>query len=92
MEEIELIFKRRYYFKRNVLEIYNQEKKSYFFRIDENKYKLFLNLVNNHLKNDLEIITIDYTKYEEKIGFINKNKSGVDHKLTVFISMLVYVQ
>ena len=71
--EIELIFKRRYYFKKNVLEIYNQEKKSYFFRIDENNFKPFLNLIKYHLKNDLEDITIDYSKYEEKIGFVNKN-------------------
>ena len=72
-KEIELIFKRRYYFKKNVLEFFTQAKKSYFFRIDENKFKSFLDLMKNHLKNDLEDITIDYSRYEEKIGFINKN-------------------
>ena len=71
--EIELIFKRRYYFKKNTLEFYTQSRKSYFFRIDENKYKSFLDIMKYHLKNDLEDITIDYSKYEEKVGFINKN-------------------
>ena len=71
--EIELILKRRYYFKKNVLEFFTQSKKSYFFRIDENKFKSFLDIIKYHLKNDLEDITIDYSRYEEKVGFINKN-------------------
>ena len=71
--EIELILKRRYYFKKNVLEFFTQSKKSYFFRIDENKFKSFLDIMKYHLKNDLEDITIDYSRYEEKVGFINKN-------------------
>ena len=73
LENIELIFKRRYYFKKNVLEIFDQNRKSYFFRIDESKFKIFLESIRFHLKNDLEDITIDYSKFEEKIGFINKN-------------------
>ena len=73
LKGIELIFKRRYYFKKNVLEIYNQERKSFFFRIDEKHFKTFLNSIKFYLKYDLEEITIDYSKYEEKIGFINKN-------------------
>ena len=52
LKNIELIFKRRYYFKRNVLEIYNQDKKSYFFRIDENIFELFLDKLKNNLKNE----------------------------------------
>ena len=70
---IELIFKRRYYFKKNALEIYNQDKKSYFFRIDETKFKSFLDTLKYQLKNDLEDITIEYTKTDNKIGLINKN-------------------
>ena len=73
LDEIELIFKRRYYFKKNVLEFYTESRKSYLFRIDEAKFKSFLDIMKYHLKNDLEDITIDYSKFEEKIGFINKN-------------------
>ena len=73
LSHIELIFKRRYYFKRNVLEIFTQKKRSYLFRIDENKFKFFLDTLKFHMKNDLEDITIDYSRYEEKIGFVNKN-------------------
>ena len=74
-EEIELIFKRRYYFKKNALEFFTQSKKSYFFRIDEGNFKSFLDTMKYHFKNDLEDITIDYSKFEEKIGFINKNNA-----------------
>ena len=74
-EEIELVFKRRYYFKKNALEFFTQSKKSYFFRIDEANFKSFLDNMKYHLKNDLEDITIDYSKFEEKIGFINKNNA-----------------
>ena len=73
LKNIELIFKRRYYFKRNVLEIYNQDKKSYIFRIDEKNFTSFLDILKNNLKNDLEDITIDYTTIEKKVGLINKN-------------------
>ena len=73
LEKIELIFKRRYYFKKNVLEFYTQDKKSLFFRIEESKFKPFLDSIKFYFSNELEEITIDYSKYEEKIGFINKN-------------------
>ena len=73
LSHIELVFKRRYYFKRNVLEIFTQKKRSYFFRIDENKFKSFLDILKFQMKNDLEDITIDYTRYEERIGLVNKN-------------------
>jgi hypothetical protein len=72
LKEIELIFKRRYFFKKNVLEIYTQDKKSYFFRINEKNFDSFFNNLKNYLKDDLEDITIEYSKTEEKIGFINK--------------------
>jgi hypothetical protein len=75
---IEIIFRRRYYFKKNVLEIFTQNKKSYFFRIDENKFKDFFDniLSNNKMDknyNELEDITIETSKNEEKIGLINKS-------------------
>ena len=72
-EEIELIFKRRYYFKKNVLEFFTESRKSHLFRIDEANFKSFLDIIKYHLKNDLEDITIDYSKFEEKVGLINKN-------------------
>ena len=76
--KIELILKRRYYFKRNVLEIFTQNKKSYFFQIDENNFKDFFDKIisNNVLSkysNDFEEITIENGKTEEKIGLINKS-------------------
>ena len=75
---IELILKRRYYFKRNVLEIFTDNKKSYFFRIDENKFNEFydhLKKNNQKVENnmDLDDIIIENSKTEEKIGLINKN-------------------
>ena len=82
LKSIELIFKRRYYFKRNVLEIFVENKKSYFFRIDEKKFPDFINIIlnNQNLKNlELEPITIDNTKSEEKIGSVNKNNLFYDY-------------
>ncbi len=73
LKEIELIFKRRYFFKRNVLEIYTQKKKSYFFRINESEFDCFYNKLKSNFKFGLEDITIEYTKFEEKIGLVNKN-------------------
>ena len=75
---IEVILRRRYYFKKNVLEIFTQNKKSYFFRIDENKFNDFFDniILNNKTDknyNELEDITIETSKNEEKIGLINKS-------------------
>ena len=77
-KKMEFILRRRYYFKKNVIEIYTQNKKSYFFRIDENKFKEFFDCIisNNtlsNLNNEFEDITIENGKNEEKIGLINKN-------------------
>jgi len=62
-EEVEIIFKRRYYFKKNVLEVFTQNKKSYFFRIDETKFdRFFKDILENNQKSkfsvDFEYITI----------------------------------
>ena len=75
LKTIEFIFKRRYYFKKNVLEIFTYYKKSYFFRIDENKFNEFYDLVSNNKLaryDNLEDITIETSKNEEKVGLINK--------------------
>ena len=75
--QVELIFKRRYYFKRNVLEIFTQNKKSYFFRIEERKFEQFFNdiILNNQkskFKVEFDHVTIENNKTEEKIGLVNK--------------------
>ena len=75
LKTIEFIFKRRYYFKKNVLEIFTYHKKSYLFRIDENKFNEFFDLVSNNKStryDNLEDISIETSKNEEKVGLINK--------------------
>ena len=75
LKTIEFILRRRYYFKKNALEIYTQYKKSYFFRIDENKFNEFLEYLTNNKSSrydELEDITIETAKNEEKVGLINK--------------------
>ena len=71
---IEFILKRRYYFKKSALEIYTINKKSYFFKFQENQMKTIFDNIRHYMKLDIEDISIEYTKYEEKIGFYNKNK------------------
>ena len=83
-EEVEIIFKRRYYFKKNVLEIFTQNKKSYFFRIDETKFdRFFKDILENNQKSkfsvDFEYITIENAKSEEKIGLVNKSNLLYDY-------------
>jgi hypothetical protein len=72
---IEFVLKRRYFYKRNVIEIFTVNKKSYLFRIDESKYRAFFENIKNNMKQDIEDICIEYSKYDEKIGFYNK-KTG----------------
>ena len=71
---IEFILKRRYYFKKTVLEIFTINKKSYSFRFEENDMKKVYENIRHYMKSDIEDISIEYTKYEEKIGFYNKNR------------------
>ena len=91
-KKIEFILRRRYYFKKNVLEIFVQNKKSYFFRIDENKYNEFFDNIisNNKLSKyniEFEDISIETGKNEEKIGLINKS-NGIfeyNHYKNIFL-------
>ena len=76
--KVEFIFRRRYYFKRNVLEIFTMNKKSYFFQINEKSFDKFYEyiILNNNLSknnNEFEEITIETAKNEEKTGLINKS-------------------
>ena len=77
-KQIEFMLKRRFYFKKNVLEIFVQNKKSYFFRIDEHKFDEFFNAIisnNKKAKNicEFEDVSIETDKKEEKIGLVNKS-------------------
>ena len=69
---IELILKRRYFYKRSALEIFTTDKKSYFFNINEDKYKTLYDNIKYYMKSTIEEINIEYSKYDDKIGFYNK--------------------
>ena len=72
--KIQFVFKRRYYFKRTAFEIFTEERKSYFFRItDDTKIKPFYENIKNYMKNNIEDIFIEFNKFDDKIGFYNKN-------------------
>ena len=73
--EIDFVLKRKYYFKKTGLEIFTTNKKSYFFKFSETELKTVYENIKYYMKNDIEDINIEYSKYEEKIGFFNKNKS-----------------
>ena len=74
-KEIDFVLKRKYYFKKTCIEIFTINKKSYFFRFNENDLKKVLENIKHYMKNDIEDILIEYNKFEEKIGFLNKNIS-----------------
>ena len=69
---IELILKRRYFYKRSALEIFTTDKKCYFFNINEDKYKTLYDNIKYYMKSTIEEINIEYSKYDDKIGFYNK--------------------
>ena len=71
---IEFVLKRRYYFKKTVLEIFTINKKSYSFRFEEEKLKTVFENIRYYMKSDIEDISTEYTKYEDKIGFFNNNR------------------
>ena len=81
LKQIEFILKRRYYFKRNVLEFFTQTKKSYFFRIDEKFFEKFFNAIILNVKNNFEFdeINIESSKTEKKVGLINKSNLLYDY-------------
>ena len=72
--EIDFVLKRKYYYKKTCLEIYTINKKSYFFRFSEDNLKKIYENIRHYMKNDIEDILIEYSRYDEKIGFFNKNK------------------
>ena len=69
---IEFVLRRKYYYKRTALEIFTVNKKSYLFRIEDNKIKTIIDNIKYYMKSTIEDIYIEYSKYEDKIGFYNK--------------------
>ena len=73
---IELILKRRYFYKRNAIEIFTVDKKSYFFNINDNKFKSLYENIKHYMPSGIEDIIIEKNRFEksgEKIGFYSKN-------------------
>ena len=71
--KIQFILRRRYFFKKIAIEIFTEDRKSYFFKIEETKFKSFVENIKYYMKQDIEDIFIEYNKYDDKIGFVNKN-------------------
>ena len=71
---IEFVLKRKYYFKKSVLEIFTINKKSYSFQFEEKDMKDIFDNIHYFMKADIEDISTEFTKYEDKIGFYNKKK------------------
>ena len=71
---IDFILKRRYFYKRNAIEIFTVKKKSYLFRVEENKFKTFFDNIKHYMKSTIEDIYIEYSKFDDKIGFYNKQE------------------
>ena len=88
LNKIKFVLKRRYYFKRSGIEIFTEDNKSYFFNMDETKLRYFIENIKHYMKIETDDITIEYSKFEEKIGFFNKknlisfikNKHLIDKK------------
>ena len=71
--KIQMFFKRRYFFKRRAIEIFTEDRKSYLFRLNDNKIQYFIENVKLYMKSDIEEIIISYNRFDEKIGFVNKS-------------------
>ena len=70
--KIQIVLKRRYYFKKTAIEIFTEDKKSYLFRLEEAKMKELFDNIKLYMKQDAEDILIEYNKFDDRIGFINK--------------------
>ena len=71
--KIQMMFKRRYFFKRQAIEIFTDNRKSYFFKLKEKNILYFIENMKIDMEQDIEDICIMYNKFDEKIGFVNKN-------------------
>ena len=71
-QKIQIVLKRRYYFKKTAIEIFTEDKKSYLFRLEEVKMRELFDNIKLYMKQDSEDILIEYNKFDDRIGFINK--------------------
>ena len=72
-DKIQMFFKRRYFFKRQAIEIFTDDRKSYLFKLQYEKIQFFIENIKSYMKQDIEEISIAFNKFDEKIGFVNKN-------------------
>ena len=82
--KIQVVLIRRYYFKKAALEIFTEDKKSYLFRIEETKIKYFIENIKYYMKQDIEDIFIEYNKFEDRIGFVNKKNIFLNTNMNYF--------
>ena len=71
--KIQMFFRRRYFFKKQAIEIFTEDRKSYFFKVKDTSIDYFIDNIKYYMKQDIEDICILYNKFGEKIGFMNKN-------------------
>ena len=93
-DEIEFILKRRYIFKRNSFEIYTMKKKSYFFKFEEEIETIITNIKKYLEKNknfQIEDIKVEYLKYFNIIGYVNKsNIKYINEEKNSFSLLKIY--
>ena len=71
-DSIELVLKKRYYFKMSVLEIFTINKKSYLFKFEENELKTIYDNIRYYMKSNIDDIYVENVRND--IGFYNKKK------------------
>ena len=69
---ISFILKRKYFYKKSSIEIFTVNKKSYLFKLEDSKIRTMLDNIRHYMKSNIEDIYIEYSKYDDKIGFFNK--------------------
>ena len=86
-KQIAFVLKRRYFFKTTALEIYTIKNNSYYFNFKEKDAKKVYDNIKYQMKSTIEDIQIEYSKNDNKIGFVNNNDSN-----NIFINsnMLMY--
>ena len=72
--KIKYVFKRRYFYRRNCIEIFSFKNKSYLFKFDnEKKTNKILENITKKLNIEKNIIEIENNDFGKKIGYYNKN-------------------
>ena len=88
--EIKYIFKRRYLYRRNSIEIFTTNQKSYLFQLEN--YEQFITYINKNSKLYLEEINIEFTQYFNPLGYYNKNNhfSGLTEEKSNYNLLKIY--